>query len=159
MIETFRGDVLTKDEMKMRGIRLITTERGGIELRTQESLATIATWLIDAGFIEEYHYTDATIFMDLRRAYEASMGIRWRELAPTSESMILIAGQATEYYDNIRHQMGIRSAAKIVPVIISAMMDAYMRMPAEACNAYRLAFVRLSDAMQEVKKNRKNALA
>lgn len=132
---------------------MITTERGGIELRTQESLNTIAMQLVELGFIEEYHYTDATIFMDLRRAYEATLGIKWGHINLAMESMGLTSGEAANRYDAIRHELGLRRAARIARIITDAMLEQYSSMSATALNVYRVSFVDLSDALKKVKNN------
>lgn len=152
MTEAMRGDVITKSEMKMRGIVLMPSERGGVELRALSSMHTIAMELINLGFIEPFHATDASIFMDLRRAYHASQHIKWGYVNVTLDGAELTAGQATERYDAIRHEMGIKKAVTIARIIEQAMMEQYYRMRAEQQNVYRMAFELLSDTMLSVKR-------
>lgn len=155
MSDVIKGDVLTKEEMKQRGIVLITTERGGFELRAKSS-TSIATWLVDMGFVEEYEYIAATIFMDLRRAYEASQGIKWMALRDQIlEGLRLSSGEACELYDKIRREIGLKSAGKIYGIISDAILSPYRPLIAEEANVYRIAFVTLSDAMEKVKKDEK----
>lgn len=152
--EPIRGDVLTNHEMQVRGIVRTITERGGMELRTQESLQTIARWLVDSGFIEEFHYNEATIFMDLRRAYEASMGIKWRETSAAMENLGLTAGEAAARYDAIRHTIGVRKAAEIAPAIQQAMFNKYENLPIYALAYYKNCFEIVSKAMREEREKR-----
>lgn len=150
MSEAIRGDVLTKAEMKMRGIRLMPSERGGIELRTHDSANTIAIVLIQKGFIEDFHHRDASVFLDLRRAYNASQGIKWGHV-DTSSSNGLSPGESSERYDAIRHQMGIKRAATVARDIERAMLEEWMVLHEAEMNIYRRCFEDLSRAMMEVK--------
>lgn len=141
----FRGDVLTKAEMVARGIRLMPSDRGGVEFRTVESLHTLAMELLSRQYIEPFHITDASILMDLRRGYHASQGNKW--------GMKEIQGgmQASERYDAIRHQIGIKRAARVLQEIEEAMTEAYRKEPHTKLNAYKEAFEELSHAMLHVK--------
>lgn len=159
MTEIIRGDVLTREEMKMRGICVTTTERGGFELRTHASLETIAMFLIKKGFIEYYHYDDATIFMDLRRAYETSIGIKWGHVKIDFESLGLTPGDASERYDAIRHMIGLTRFGLNTKFILQAMLEPYQEMRVEAWVVYKDAFERLTNAMMEVKKKYESPVA
>lgn len=151
MNETIRGDVLTIHEMKIRGIYIMASDRGGIELRTRDSGNTIALALIGLGFIEDFHHRDASVFMDLRRAYNASMGIKWGHLRIDLSELGLTPGKACERYDAIRHEIGIKRAAHIAKLIEIAMLEIYRKMHEAEMNIYRYAFEELSDGMMKVK--------
>lgn len=159
MSDSISGSILTQDEMKMRGIFLVPTDRGGVEFRTKASYNTIAMILIKEGFIEDFHYTDATIFMDLRRAYETSIGIKWGHVRIELEDLGLTAGEASERYDAIRHTMGIKKAASITKFILVAMLEQYTPIRAEAKVVYKDAFELLTKTMMEVKKNFESSVA
>ena len=149
------GDLFTKKEMKMRGIVLMPSQRGGVELRAKNSMGTIAEHMQTTGFIEYYHINDASVFLDLRRAYKSSIGEKWSHTKMDLSELGLTSGQAAERYDAIRHKIGVKRAAVITNQIEDAMQDKYVYLPANALNIYKLAFEELSAAMLEVK----NALA
>lgn len=154
-IETLRGDVLSKDEMKRRGVKLIPGERGGFELRTTESLSTIAHWLVDMGFIEQHQRDTAFIYMDLHRAYEAAMGIKWMAIKQDLlEGLNLNPQQATELYDAIRHEIGVKHAGDVYATVSHAMMTPFVQSHIAVIEAYRRAFETLTKAMFEVRKKK-----
>lgn len=154
-MEAIRGDVLSRQEMQRRGIVMTQTERGGIEFRTRQ--VTIAQWLIDEGFIERHHADLAAIFMDLRRAYDASMGVKWLAIRDQLlSSLQLSSGQATELYDAIRHELGVRRSGNIHNLISHAMLTDSYPLQAQVANVYRQSFEILSKAMKNVRESKKD---
>lgn len=156
MSETIKGDVLTKEEMRFRNIRIIPGSRGGVEFRTPQPVSIIEQ-LLQEGFIEYYHYYDALLLMDLRRAYEAIMGVKWIRLDSPHDSG-LSPGEASKLYDAIRHEIGVKRAASIMAMIVHSFEPSYY-LRAELKNAYRAAFEELTHAMEAVDKKKEKMLA
>lgn len=161
-MESMPGDTVTKQEMKQRGIYIIPGDRGGLELRSIHSTRSfLVDVLLTEGFIENYHYNDALIFMDLRRAYESSMGIKWVRVdvkPDEGEERGLPTGEAANRYDAIRHQMGIKRAATVACIVASS-FEQFNNLRAEAKDVYRIAFEDLTKAMEEVEKRLNETLA
>jgi NTP pyrophosphatase (non-canonical NTP hydrolase) len=115
--------------------------------------------MVELGFIEEFAYYDAMVFMDLRRAYEASQGVKWRAMTrDLLETLGLSAGEATEIYDAVKHEIGLPRAINVINSVIEAMTNNFNDTPAVALDHYRVAIDELVDAMQEVNKARKEKL-
>lgn len=119
--------------------------------------------LVNMGFIEECNYYTAMVFLDLRRAYEASQGVKWRSLGNALQTLGLSAGEANDLYDEIKHEIGLPRAIRIFAQVIEAMNEDGQQIHEAAANAYRTAFDSLMRAMQTVNKKRRereeNALA
>jgi hypothetical protein len=158
MSEVIKGDVLTKSEMKKRGVYIIAGDRGGIEFRSIHAGSLIADNLLSLGFIEHYHYNDAMVFMDLRRAFEAAMGVKWVRVDTTSGEASLSSGEAARRYDGIRHEIGVQRAATVATIIADAFEPA-RTLRAEINDVYRIAFEELSNAMEAVEKKLNEMLA
>lgn len=160
MNEAIRGDVLTKEEMKRRGIVMVEGTRGGMEFRSVHShMLTIADQLLEKGFIERYHFHDAMLFMDLRRAFYAAMGIKWvRVDASDAQESGLSSGDASRLYDAIRHHIGVKRAASVTSIVADSFESTNV-LPAFVSDVYRHAFEELTKAMEEVDKKREEVLA
>jgi len=159
MEDVIRGDVLTKGEMAMRGIKAIPSERGGIELRVRGSDNTIANWLERKGFIENHQIYAAFIFLDLRRAYEASMGVKWLALRDQLLSQLQLSpGQATSLYDDIRHEIGVERAGQVHRLVSWAMLNEATELHEAEANEYRKAFEMMEYAMKKAKEKQKDVV-
>lgn len=159
--DAVRGDVLTKAEMALRQIIATPTERGGLELRTRGTDKTIAHWLESRGYIEQYQINAASIFLDLRRAYEASMGVKWLSLGDQLIGQLqLTPGQATSLYDDIRHAIGVRNAGLVHRLVSWAMLtEASKELHEAEANEYRKAFDLMEYGMKIAKEKQKEVVS
>jgi len=154
--EAMPGDTLTSKEMQQRGICLVPGTRGGAELRTLESMNTVANHLVHIGFIELHQTHGAAIFLDLRRAFDASQGNKWTYLRDQiCEGLGLNPSEATAIYDGIRRNLGLRRAGTVYEIIYHAMLGSYSPMPIEALEIYRRSFDELECAMEKERDERK----
>lgn len=66
--ESLRGDVLTKEEIAQRKIKVIVTDRGGLELHSDTYADTIAQILMQRGFLEREHIDAACDYLELKNS-------------------------------------------------------------------------------------------
>lgn len=113
---------------------------------------TIAQRLVATRIIREHDYYDALIFMDLRRAYEASQGVKWRSLdASLLNSLGIQAGDASSYYDRIKHELGLPEGIDVIRLVVYAMATPFRGYTSvKDAESYKLAFEKLIKAMMEV---------
>ncbi len=120
---------------------------------------TIANRLVSARIISESDYYDAMVFMDLRRAYEASQGVKWRSIDSSMLNALgIAAGDANSYYDRIKHELGLPHGIDTIRNVVRAMTSecrGYVSF--SDAEKYKEAFAKLIKAMMEVSKRHRES--
>lgn len=120
---------------------------------------TISARLVMARIISESDYYDAMVFMDLRRAYEASQGVKWRSMDSSMLNNLGIqAGDANSYYDRIKHELGLPHGIDTIRDVVQAMTgECRGYVSFSDAERYKYSFGKLIAAMMEVSKKQRDA--
>lgn len=149
-LEAIRGDVLSKIEIKQRGIKMVDGTRGGVELRAPTYNDMIATILMEKGFIEQKHLNAACDYLELKNAVYGFLNVKTMSgILRTGDSSLSREHAEDAYYIACRY-LGRNNER----VIQSAMHDEadHTLTLIMVIEAYRLAFIRAFEAMDLAKK-------
>jgi hypothetical protein len=124
--------------------------------------------LMNLGFLEMHHKVYATSLLDLKRAFDASQGVRWC-IVKGGEEANLSEGDAASCYKTICARLGWRKAKYLIKACETEAPtralkdgeredDKFIDMPAEEAMVLRGWFDRLAEIMDEEMKKRKEAL-
>lgn len=151
MVEVIRGDILSKDEMKRRGIMLITTERGGLEFRAPTYINTIAQILIEKGFLEDKGYWDACDYLDLKNSVYGFLNAKTMASIFFEQGSNLKKSHAQYAYSIASKNLG-KNTEKIIIRAIECKPDRHELDNIAVVDAYRRSFESLGVAMAIAKK-------
>lgn len=150
MNEPIRGDILTKQEMKQRGIKLVNGTRGGIELRAPTYEDLIATKLTERGFLDDKHLNAACDYLELKNSVYGFLSIK-------TMAGILETGEAglKKQHAQAAYYTATRFIGRINDSVVTRAMNEAADETLESMmvvNAYMHAFHAVRDGMDLAKK-------
>ncbi len=137
-------------------IRPYQDETGRI-IGASSLVVTILDWFLKNGFLEMHHQAYTMTFLDLKRAHEAGMGLRWCPVNGREEAH-LSAGDAQQCYDIICKEIGRKKIPAIVHIAEELAGDNAGICTANVAAVMRVEFDRLVDIMDNLMQKRKEAL-
>lgn len=146
-METIRGDVLTRKELEQRGIKVLTTERGGFQMVAPTYDDVIAYILKEKGFLEDKHLNAASDYLELKNSVYGFLNAR-------TIAMILETGGVStkRSHAECAYYAAARYLGKVTERIVArAMTEAPRQHELEsiaAVESYRQSFNQIIDAME-----------